>query len=145
MLDPNVAALRSASIYQIFARNFTSEGTLQAAAARLGEAARLGFDYVYLTPVHPIGVLKRKGSLGSPYAIADYRAVDPLLGGETGLRVFIDEAHRLGLGVIMDVVYNHASPDSLLVRKHPEWFWWGSDGKPGPRIADGGGLADPHP
>ena len=136
MLDPNVAALRSASIYQIFARNFTSEGTLQAAAARLGEAAELGFDYVYLTPVHPIGVLKRKGSLGSPYAIADYRAVDPLLGGETGLRVFIDEAHRLGLGVIMDVVYNHTSPDSVLMSEHPEWFWRGSDGKPGPRIAD---------
>jgi glycosidase len=142
MIDPSPAALRSASMYQIFARNFTSEGTLQAAAAGLGEVAALGFDYVYLTPVHPIGKLSRKGSLGSPYAIADYRAVDPLLGGEAGLRAFIDEAHRLGLGVIMDVVYNHSSPDSALVREHPEWFWKGKNGKPGPRIADWSDVAD---
>jgi hypothetical protein len=142
MIYPSPSALRSASIYQIFARNFTSEGTLQAAASRLGEAAELGFDYVYLTPVHPIGKLRRKGSLGSPYAIADYRAVDPLLGGEAGLRAFIGEAHRLGLGVIMDVVYNHASPDSVLARERPEWFWKGSDGAPGPRIADWSDVAD---
>jgi glycosidase len=142
MIESKPEDLRSASIYQIFARNYTPEGTLQAAAARLGEAAALGFDYVYLTPVHPIGKLKRKGSLGSPYAIADYRSVDPLLGGEAGLRVFMDEAHRLGLGVIMDVVYNHSSPDALLTREHPEWYWKGSDGKPGPRIADWSDVAD---
>jgi 1,4-alpha-glucan branching enzyme len=142
MVGLTPSALRSASIYQIFARNYTKEGTLQAAAARLGEAAELGFDYVYLTPIHPIGALSRKGSLGSPYAIADYRAVDPLLGGETGLRVFIDEAHRLGMGVIMDVVYNHSSPDSVLVREHPEWLWKGPGNKPSPRIPDWSDVVD---
>jgi hypothetical protein len=45
----------------------------------------LGFDCVYLTPVHPIGELKRKGNLGSPYAVADYRAVDPLYDGREAL------------------------------------------------------------
>ncbi len=142
MLNPTSTALRSASIYQIFARNYTSEGTLQAAAARLPEPAALGFDYVYLTPVHPIGQLRRKGSLGSPYAIADYRTVDPLLGGEAGLRAFIDEAHRLGMGVIMDIVYNHTSPDAVLTRAHPEWYWKSPDGKIGPRIADWSDVAD---
>jgi glycosidase len=136
------AALRSSSIYQIFPRNYTEEGTLQAAASRLEGVAKLGFDFVYLTPSHPIGKLRRKGGLGSPYAIADYRAIDPLLGGEKGLRVFIDEAHKLGLGVIMDIVYNHTSPDSVLAREHREWFWKGSDGKPGPRIADWSDVAD---
>jgi glycosidase len=139
-LDP--ASLRSASIYQIFTRNFTAEGTLGAAAARLEGVAEMGFDFVYLTPVHPIGKARRKGSLGSPYAIADYRAVDPALGGEAGLRAFIDEAHRLGLGVIMDVVYNHTSPDSVLVSEHPDWFWRGKEGGPGPRIADWSDVAD---
>ncbi len=142
MLEPTPSALRSASIYQIFVRNYTSEGTLQAAAARLTEPAELGFDYVYLTPVHPIGTLRRKGSLGSPYAIADYREVDPLLGGEAGLRAFIDEAHRLDMGVLMDVVYNHSSPDAVLTREHPEWYWKGLDGKPGPRIPDWSDVAD---
>jgi glycosidase len=142
MIAINPTALRASSIYQIFARNYTKEGTLQSATARLGEPATLGFDYVYLTPVHPIGKLKRKGSLGSPYAISDYRAVDPLLGGEAGLRAFIDEAHRLGMGVIMDVVYNHSSPDALLAKQHPEWYWKGLGGKIGPRIADWSDVAD---
>jgi glycosidase len=142
MITPTPSSLRSTSIYQIFPRNYTSEGSLQAAARKLVEVAELGFDYVYLTPVHPVGEMKRKGSLGSPYAIADYRAVDPLLGGEEGLRTFIDEAHRLGLGVIMDVVYNHSSPDSVLARAHPEWFWKGAEGRPGPRIADWSDVAD---
>jgi glycosidase len=141
-MDISPTNLRSTSIYQIFPRNYTEEGTLQAAAKNLTEVKDLGFDYVYLTPVHPIGKMRRKGSLGSPYAIADYRSVDPLLGGEEGLRVFIDSAHGLGLGVIMDVVYNHTSPDSVLVQEHPEWFWKGSDGKPGPRIADWSDVAD---
>jgi hypothetical protein len=142
MIDPKPAALRRSAIYQIFARNYRPEGSLQAAAEGLVEPASLGFDYVYLTPVHPIGVERRKGSLGSPYAIADYRTVDPLLGGEAGLRTFIDEAHRLGLGVIMDVVYNHSSPDAVLTKEHPEWYWKGPDGKPGPRIADWSDVAD---
>lgn len=139
-IDPEI--LRRSSIYQIFPRNYTEEGSLEAAARRLGEPAELGFDYVYLMPVHPIGQVARKGSLGSPYAIADYRTVDPLLGGEKGLGTFIDEAHRLGMGVIMDVVYNHSSPDALLAREHPEWYWKGVDGRPGPRIADWSDVAD---
>jgi glycosidase len=142
MLAINPGSLRSASIYQLFIRNYTKEGTLQAAASRLGEIAELGFDFVYLCPLHPVGKLKRKGELGSPYAIADYRNIDPLSGGEEGFRVFIDEAHALGLGVVMDVVYNHSSPDSVLAHEHPEWFWKGSDGKPGPRIADWSDVAD---
>ena len=142
MKAPSPDILRSSSIYQIFARNYTEAGTLQAAAARLSEPASLGFDFVYLTPVHPIGLERRKGSLGSPYAIADYRSVDPMLGGEEGLRAFIDEAHRLGMGVIMDIVYNHSSPDAVLVGEHPEWYRKGPDGRPSSRIADWSDVAD---
>jgi glycosidase len=142
MRDLTPAALRRTSIYQIFPRNFTAEGTLDAAAARLAEIAGMGFDYVYLTPVHPIGKACRKGSLGSPYAIADYRSVDTVLGGEQALRRCIDEAHRLGLGVIMDIVYNHTSPDSVLAREHPEWFWKGPEGESAPRIADWSDVID---
>jgi len=142
MQDIKPEILRSTSIYQIFPRNFTAEGNLESAAKRLPEVAELGFDYVYITPVHPIGKLRRKGSLGSPYAIADYRAVDPILGGEEALRLFMDEAHRLGIGVLMDIVYNHTSPDSVLAREHPEWFWKGPDGLPGPRIPDWSDVAD---
>jgi glycosidase len=142
MLAIDPAKLRSTSIYQIFPRNYTEEGTLDAAAERLFEPKELDFDYVYLTPVHPIGTERRKGSLGSPYAIFDYRAVDPDLGGESAFRRFLDAAHGQGLGVIMDVVYNHTSPDSVLATAHPDWFWKGGDGKPGPRVADWSDVAD---
>jgi glycosidase len=134
--------LRAQSIYQVFVRNFSAEGSFAAALPALDRAKRLGFDIVYLTPIHPIGRLARKGSLGSPYAIADYRSVDPALGGEAGFRLFLDAAHERGLRVIIDVVYNHTSPDSLLVREHPEWFWKGGDGRPGPRIADWSDVVD---
>ena len=83
-----------------------------------------------------MGRKARKGSAGSPYAIADYRSVDPALGGEEGFRRFLDEAHERGLRLIIDVVYNHTSPDSVLVREHPEWFWKGPGGRPAPRVAE---------
>ena len=139
-IDP--ASLRSTSIYQVFPRNFSPSGSLDTAAEALPEVAELGFDFVYLSPFHPIGLARRKGSLGSPYAIADYRAVDPLLGGEPALRRFVDRAHAFGLGVIMDVVYNHTSPDSILAATRPEWFWKGSDGLPSARVADWSDVVD---
>ena len=112
----------SSAIYQIFLRNFTPEGTFAAAMPRLAGVAAMGFEWVYLTPVHPIGIEGRKGLLGSPYAIADYRSIDPALGTIEDFRAFLAAAHGLGLKVMMDVVFNHTSPDSVLARDNPEWF-----------------------
>ncbi|OHD80806.1 MAG: hypothetical protein A3J97_16820 [Spirochaetes bacterium RIFOXYC1_FULL_54_7] len=137
--DPS---LGGQSIYQIFPRNFTPEGTLDSAIPELARIAGLGFDIIYLTPVHPVGTLARKGLLGSPYAIADYRIVDPALGGEEALDHFLAAAHSLGLKVIMDMVFNHASPDSTLVITHPEWFIKGRDGKPGRKVDEWSDVVD---
>jgi len=134
--------LKGQSIYQVFVRNWSAEGTFDAALPALDAASRLGFDIVCLTPVHPVGKASRKGRLGSPYAIADYRAVDPGLGGEAGFRRFVDTAHGKGLRLIIDVVYNHTSPDSVLVRDHPEWLWKGPAGKPGPRHPEWSDVVD---
>lgn len=112
----------SSAIYQIFLRNFTPEGSFAAAIPRLAGVAAMGFDWVCLTPIHPIGVESRKGTLGSPYAIKDYRAIDPELGTIEDFRAFLAAAHSLGLKVMMDVVFNHASPDSVMARENPEWF-----------------------
>lgn len=135
-------ALRGASIYQVFVRNFSAAGDFDAALPSIERARSLGFDVIQLTPVHPIGKAARKGSLGSPYAIADYRRVDPALGGEEAFRRYLDTAHRAGLAVIMDIVFNHTSPDSLLATEHPEWFWKGPEGRPGPRVADWSDVVD---
>ncbi|MDX9826335.1 MAG: alpha-amylase family glycosyl hydrolase [Spirochaetia bacterium] len=110
------------AIYQIYLRNFTDQGTFAAAIPRLPEIAGLGFQWILLTPIHPIGRAARKGGLGSPYAIADYEAVDPELGTMDDFLDFTAEAHALGLKVLMDVVFNHCAPDSVLAREHPEYF-----------------------
>jgi len=134
--------LRSSSIYQVFVRNYSSAGTFDAALPALETASKLGFDIVYLTPIQPSGKSARKGTLGSPYAISDYRAVDPALGGEAGFRRFVDAAHALGLRLIIDVVYNHTSPDSILAHDHPDWFWKGPAGAPAPRFPEWSDVVD---
>lgn len=133
----------SSAIYQIFLRNFTPEGTFAAAIPRLAGVAAMGFDWICLTPIHPIGVKSRKGALGSPYAIKDYRAIDPALGTMDDFRAFLAAAHSLGLKVMMDVVFNHTSPDSALARENPEWFLHeGAAGALGRKCADWSDVVD---
>ena len=137
----SAAVGETGAIYQIFIHNFTDEGTFKAAMPRLAAIRDLGFEWIQLTPFHPIGVEGRKGSRGSPYAIADYRAVDPGLGSLDDVRAFLEAAHGLGLRVMMDIVFNHASPDSRLARERPEWFMQEGLGP----AASRGELEEPKP
>jgi glycosidase len=130
------------SIYQIFIRNFTVEGTFRAAEDRLEEIAGMGFSWVYLTPIHPIGKEGRKGTLGSPYAIQDCRRVETALGSEEDFRRFIQRANQRGLRVMLDVVYNHTAPDSQLAREHPEWFLRDQRGKLSRKCDDWSDVVD---
>ena len=134
--------IRSAALYQIYLRNFTREGTFSAAIPRLKAIRDLGFHIIYLTPIHPVGVIHRKGTVGSPYAIADYRAIDPALGGIDDLRRFLAEAHDLGLRVLMDIVFNHSACDSVLLGAHPEWYLHDPQGRPTRKVADWSDVLD---
>lgn len=136
------AVSETQSIYQIFIRNYTEEGTFRAAIDRLDEVKELGFDWVYLTPIHPIGRAARKGSLGSPYAIADYRLVNPELGTIEDFRTFVAAVQDRGMKVMIDVVYNHTAPDSRLAVEHPEWFLLDKKGKPGRKCEDWSDVVD---
>ena len=118
----NAAWTADAVLYQLNTRQFTSEGTFKAAQKQLPRLAAMGVDIIWLMPIHPIGEVNRKGSLGSPYAVRDYRAVNPELGTEADFRAFVAEAHRLGLRVILDWVANHSAYDNPLTARHPEWF-----------------------
>lgn len=113
---------RGAVIYQLFVRAFTLEGTFTAANARLPELRDLGVEIILLLPIHPTGQENRAGSLGSPYSIRDYRAIDPALGTEADFQQFIDTAHALGMYVIMDFVANHTAWDNPLLTAHPDWY-----------------------
>ncbi len=129
-------------MYQIFVRNFSPEGTFSAVQKRLDDIKSLGTDIIWLMPIHPIGVKNRKGSLGSPYAICDYRAVNPEFGTIGDLRALVDAIHGKGMKCIIDVVYNHTSPDSVLAKEHPEWFYHKADGAMGNRVGDWSDIID---
>lgn len=123
-----------AVIYQINTRQFTAEGTFNAAAEHLPRLKALGVDILWLMPIHPIGEVNRKGSLGSPYSIKDYLGVNPELGTEEEFRAFVDAAHDHGFKVILDWVANHTAWDNPLVTEHPDWYEtdWKGDYHPTP-------------
>jgi starch synthase (maltosyl-transferring) len=134
-----------AAWYEMFPRSATSDparpGTLLDAERQLPRIAELGFDVVYLPPIHPIGRTHRKGpnnSLaagpadpGSPWAIGNelggHTAVAPELGTIDDFRHFVATAGQLGLQVALDYALQ-CSPDHPWVRQHPEWFFIRPDG-----------------
>lgn len=132
--------LRHMTLYSIFVRNHG--GSFAAVERDLPRIRELGVDAVWLMPIHPIGQKNRKGSLGSPYAISDYRAVNPEYGTMDDFVRLADTAHGLGMKLLIDVVYNHTSPDSLLAEQHPEWFYHKPDGSFGNRIGDWSDVID---
>ena len=127
---------RNQVMYSIFVRNYSSEGTFEGVRRDLYRIKELGVDIIWLLPIHPIGEKCRKGTLGSPYAIRDYRAVNPEYGTLEDFKRLVDDIHKLDMKCIIDVVYNHTSPDSWLAEHHPEWFYHKPDGSFGNRIAD---------
>ena len=142
MADNTPKSLRNLMMYQIFVRNYSSEGTFAKVEEDLDRIKALGTDIVYLMPVHPIGTKNRKGTLGSPYAISDYRAINPEFGTLDDFKSLVKAIHAKGMKCIIDVVYNHTSPDSVLSKEHPEWFFHKEDGSFGNRVGDWSDIID---
>ncbi|WP_438358268.1 maltotransferase domain-containing protein [Buchananella hordeovulneris] len=136
--------------YEIFPRSIGAyqhadgswqSGTLATAAADLPRIAGMGFDVVYLTPIHPIGTTNRKGrnntlraepgDPGSPYGIGSaaggHEAIHPDLGTEEDFAAFVARARQLGLEVALDIALQ-CSPDHPWVTEHPDWFTIRADG-----------------
>lgn len=135
-------AYRNQVMYSIFVRNYSKEGTFEAVRRDLSRIQALGVDIIWLMPIHPCGKKNRKGTLGSPYAISDYRAVNPEFGTMEDFKHLVDDIHAHGMRCIIDVVYNHTSPDSVLSQTHPEWFYHKPDGSFGNRIGDWSDVID---
>lgn len=135
-------ALQNQMIYSVFVRNHTNEGTFRALIPDLDRIRSLGTDIIWLMPIHPIGKINRKGTLGSPYAIQDYRAVNPEYGTLEDLRALVDAIHDKGMRCMIDVVYNHTSPDSVLWNEHPEFFYKKPDGRPGNHVGEWTDIID---
>jgi cyclomaltodextrinase len=120
--------VRDGVIYQIFPRAFSAEGNFKGIAAQLDRLKDLGVNILWLMPIHPIGQEKKKGTIGSPYAVRDYYAINPDYGTKEDLKRLVSESHRRGIKVIIDIVANHTAWDSVLM-KHPEWYKRDASGK----------------
>ena len=127
---------RNQVMYSVFVRNYSPEGTFEGVRKDLQRIRDLGVDIIWLMPIHPLGEKARKGSLGSPYAIKNYREVNPEFGTLEDFKALVDDIHALGMKCIIDVVYNHTSPDSWLSQNHPQWFYHKPDGSFSNRVGD---------
>ena len=139
--DTNVQ-LRNDVIYSIYVRAHTQEGTFLSIIPDLDRIKALGTDIIWFMPIHPIGIKGKKGSLGCPYANRDYRTVNPEYGTMEDFQVLVDAIHARGMKCIIDVVYNHTSPDSTLTVEHPEFFYHKPDGSMGNHVGDWTDVVD---
>jgi len=135
-------SLRNKVIYSIYVRNHTNDGTFNAVAEDLDRIKSLGTDIIWFMPIHPIGVKNKKGSLGCPYANKDYRTTNPEYGTMDDFKSLVEKIHAKGMKCIIDVVYNHTSPDSNLSVEHPEFFYRKPDGNFGNKVGDWSDIID---
>lgn len=134
--------LRNQIMYSVYVRNHGNNGTFKDVEADLERIKSLGTDIVWFMPIHPIGVKNKKGTLGCPYAIKNYREVNPEYGTLEDFKSVIYKIHALGMKCIIDVVYNHTSPDSWLVENHPEFFYKKPNGNMGNKVGDWTDIVD---
>jgi len=141
------AWLRDGVVYEVFPRDFSQDGDFNGITAHLDELKDLGVTALWLMPIHPIGEKMRKGTLGSPYAVQDYYAINPDYGTEADLKRLVSEAHKRDMKVIIDIVANHTAWDSVLM-KHPEFYKHDANGRivpPVPEWTDVAGLNYENP
>jgi len=122
---PEPEWVRSSVLYECNVRQFSPSGNFAGVLAGLPRLRDLGIDVVWIMPIHPIGLERRKlkaGDQGSPYSVRDYLAVNPDFGTEADFKNLVTEAHALGMKVILDWVPNHTSWDSEWKKVHPEYF-----------------------
>jgi starch synthase (maltosyl-transferring) len=136
VVDPVKA--RFSSWYELFPRSL---GTFRDVIAHLPYVAELGFDVLYLPPIHPIGVTGRKGKnntlaaeagdVGSPWAIGakegGHKAIHPDLGTFDDFSLLVKKAKDFGIDIALDIAFQ-CSPDHPYVKEHPKWFRWRPDG-----------------
>ena len=132
----HAAWTKNATIYEVNLRQHTPEGTIAAFIPDLPRLKALGVDILWLMPIHPIGDVNRKGgenknnfivepgsgSLGSPYSVQDYHAVNPDYGTHEDVRALTAAAHDLDMRVILDWVANHSAFDCVWTEEHREYY-----------------------
>ena len=133
--------IKDAVIYEIFPRNYSQKGDFNSITSDLDRLKNLGVTVLWLMPVHPVGKLKAKGTIGSPYAVQDYYAINPDYGTKADLQKLIGEAHKRGLKVIIDIVANHTAWDSVMMT-NKAFYTQNAQGEIIPPVPDWADVAD---
>lgn len=120
---------KNANIYEVNIRQYTQEGTFNAFADHLPRLKEMGVDILWFMPVFPISYEKRKGTLGSYYAVSDFRSVNPEFGTMDDFKRIIEMAHKLGMYVILDWVPNHTGWDHTWINDNPEYYTKNDEGE----------------
>ena len=113
---------RNAVIYEVNLRQFTDEGTVNAFSEHLPRLKDLGVDILWMMPVNPISEKDRKGTLGSYYAVKNYKEFNPEFGTLDDFKAMVKKAQEMGLKVIIDWVPNHTGRDNNWVTEHPDYY-----------------------
>ncbi|HBP26140.1 MAG TPA: alpha-amylase [Acholeplasmatales bacterium] len=134
--------LRNLVFYQMFIRQFSLTHDFKGAIKKLDQIKSLHADIIQLLPIHPIGKLNRKGTMGSPYSISNYYEINPDLGTIRDFQNFLNEAHKRNMKVIIDIVFNHTSHDAVYSKTHPDWYYHKTDGSFTNRVGDWWDITD---
>jgi len=111
-----------ATIYEVNIRQYTQEGTFTAFTKHIPQLKDLGAGILWVMPIQPIGVEKRKGTLGSYYSIQNYTQTNPDFGTLNDFKQLVGAAHDAGMKVILDWVANHTSHDAVWITEHKDWY-----------------------
>lgn len=114
--------IRNEVVYEVNVRQYSEAGTLAAVEADLERIRDLGAHVLWFMPIHPIGEINRKGTLGSYYSVSDYHGVNPEFGTHADFERLVGRAHELGLKVIMDWVANHTAWDHHWTVERPDFY-----------------------
>lgn len=117
--------MQDAVVYEVFVPDASEAGTFQGLIGRLDEIEEMGVNTLWLMPIHPIGEERRKddiGSLGSPYSITDYYAVNPDYGTEEDFQALVDSVHARDMHIILDLVANHTAWDHPWLEENPDMY-----------------------
>lgn len=133
---------KDAVIYEANIRQHTQEGTFNAFAEDVPRIAAMGIDIIWLMPIHPISEKNKKGSLGSYYAVQDYKAVNPEFGTDGDFQNLVNTIHDNGMKVIIDWVPNHTGWDHVWTVDHPDYYNLTEEGDFQPPVPDWSDVID---
>jgi glycosidase len=111
-----------AIIYEANIRQYSSEGTFEAFTKNIPELKKLGVNIIWLMPIHPISVKNRKGKLGSPYSVDDFRKTNPDFGTAEDFDSLVETAHANGMYVVIDWITNQTGWNHRWINEHPEYY-----------------------